>query len=174
MLLQEKELVQKARDGDREALEMLLYDNYKIVFGYLFKLTMNEETARDIAQEVMVRAIVNIGSFKGDSKFSTWLVTIASNIYRDNIRKNKRISDVEIENIKIEAADNVEATVINRDNINRLKKLLLQLPDEKRMVFILKHYYNYSYEEIAKILKCPVGTVRSRLHYCIMKLKDLI
>lgn len=174
MLLQEKELVQKAREGDREALERLLYDNYKIVFGYLFKLTMNEETARDIVQEVMVRAIVNIGSFKGDSKFSTWLVTIASNIYKDNIRKYKRISDVEIEKMKMEAKENVEATVINRDSINRLKELLSQMPDEKRMVFILKHFYNYSYEEIAKILKCPVGTVRSRLHYCITKLKDLI
>lgn len=172
--LEEKELLAKARSGDRQALETLLYDNYKIVYGYLLKLTMNEDATRDFTQEVMVKAITHIQSFTGSSKFSTWLISIASNAYKDSLRKNKRISDVEIEDIEMEAPDNVEEKVLARDSIIRLKKILMSIPQEKRQTFILKHFYSYSYEDIAKIQKCPIGTVRSRLHYCIKKLQELL
>lgn len=172
--MEEKELVARAHSGDRQALETLLYDNYKVVYGYLLKLTLNEDTARDFTQEVMVKAITHIKSFSGSSKFSTWLISIASNAYKDSLRKSKRISDVEIENIEMEAPDNVEEKVLIRDSISKLKEVLMEIPDEKRKAFLLKHFYSYSYEEIAGILKCPVGTVRSRLHYCVKKLQELV
>ena len=172
--MQEAELVCKARLGDKQALERLLYDNYKIVYGYLLKLTMNEELAKDITQDVMVKAITHIKTFYGNSKFSTWLISIASNIYKDSLRRNKKISDIQIENIDMEAPENVEKNVLMKDDIARIKRVLMDIPEEKRKAFILKHYYSYSYEEISKILKCPVGTVRSRLHYCIKKLKELL
>lgn len=172
--MDEKALLEKARLGDRKSLEMLLYDNYKIVFGYLLKLTLNEEVTKDLTQDVMMKAILNIKKFKGDSKFSTWLISIASNLYKDYIRKNKKISGTAIEDLSLADSQNIEQTVINKDTVKRLGKVLMELPYEKRMVFILKNYYDYSYDEISKILKCPIGTVRSRLHYCIEKLRSLI
>lgn len=174
MFLDEKVLLEKARSGDRKSLELLLYDNYKIIYGYLLKLTMNEELTKDITQEVMVKAILNIKKFKGDSKLSTWLISIASNLYKDSIRKNKYASSLKVEEITVKYSQNIEDSVINKDTIRRIENILKDLPYEKRMVFILKNYYDYSYEEISTILKCPIGTVRSRLHYCIKKLRSLI
>ncbi len=174
MFLDEKVLLEKARSGDRKSLELLLYDNYKIIYGYLLKLTMNEELTKDITQEVMVKAILNIKKFKGDSKLSTWLISIASNLYKDSIRKNKYASSLKVEEITVKYSQNIEDSVINKDTIRRIENILKDLPHEKRMVFILKNYYDYSYEEISTILKCPIGTVRSRLHYCIKKLRSLI
>ncbi len=174
MFLDEKALLEKARSGDRMSLELLLRDNYKIIYGYLLKLTMNEDVTKDITQEVMVKAIVNIKKFKGDSKFSTWLISIASNLYKDNIRKNKQTSSLSIEDLAVKDSQNLEDAVINKDTVRRIGNLLKDFPYEKRMVFVLKNYYDYSYEEISTILKCPIGTVRSRLHYCIEKLKSLI
>lgn len=174
MFLDEKVLLEKARSGDRKSLELLLYDNYKIIYGYLLKLTMNEELTKDITQEVMVKAILNIKKFKGDSKLSTWLISIASNLYKDSIRKNKYASSLKVEEITVKDSQNIEDSVINKDTIRRIENILKDLPYEKRMVFILKNYYDYSYEEISTILKCPIGTVRSRLHYCIKKLRSLI
>ncbi len=172
--MDEKELVARARSGDKKALETLLYDNYKFLLSFLLKLTMNEDTAKDFTQDVMVRAITHISSFSGSSKFSTWLISIASNAYKDSLRKNKRIADVEIEKLEIVDPDNVEEKVIINESMNNLNKSLLEIPEEKRKVFILKHFYNYSYEEISRILKCPIGTVRSRLHYCVKKLQELL
>lgn len=172
--MNEKALLEKARTGDRKALELLLYDNYKIVYGYLLKLTVNEELTKDLTQDVMMKAILNIKKFKGNSKFSTWLISIASNLYKDYVRKSKKISSTAIEELSIKDSQNIENDVVNKDTVNRVGKLLRELPYEKRMVFILKNYYDYSYEEIGEILKCPIGTVRSRLHYCIEKLRKLI
>lgn len=174
MFLDEKALLEKARSGDRKSLELLLYDNYKIIYGYLLKLTMNEEFTKDITQEVMVKAILNIKKFKGDSKLSTWLISIASNLYKDSIRKNKQTSSINIEDLSVKDYQNIEDSFINKDTVRRIESMLKDFPYEKRMVFILKNYYDYSYEEISTILKCPIGTVRSRLHYCIKKLRSLI
>jgi len=172
--LSEKALIEKAQSGDKKSLEVLLYDNYKIVYGYLLKLTMNEEITKDITQEVMVKAILNIKKFKGNSKFSTWLISIASNIYKDMLKKDKKVSRVDIEKTLIKNTQSLEDDIINKDTVKRIGEVLLKLPEEKRMVFILKNHFNYSYKEISKILKCPVGTVRSRLHYCIKKIRDFI
>lgn len=172
--MDEKALLEKARSGDRKSLELLLYNNYKIVYGYLLKLTMNEEVTKDLTQDVMMKAILNIKKFKGESKFSTWLISIASNLYKDYIRKNKKISSMNIEDLSVKDSQSIEETFINKDTVNRVGKLIMDFPYEKRIVFILKNYYDYSYEEISKILKCPIGTVRSRLHYCIEKLRSLI
>ena len=99
--MDEKTLLEKARSGDRKSLELLLYDNYKIVYGYLLKLTMNEEVTKDLTQDVMMKAILNIKKFKGESKFSTWLISIASNLYKNYIRKNEKTSNKTIEDLKI-------------------------------------------------------------------------
>ena len=169
--MNEEELLREAQRGNRSALESLLQENYKIIYGYTLKISMNEETARDLTQEAMLKAVLNIKKFKGNSKFSTWLVSIVSNLYKDKLRRN-RLKNVDFDKLDLHASENVEDSVINREEIGEIKKILMDMPEKKRMVFILKHYYNYSYEEISKILKCPVGTVRSRLHYCVKKIQE--
>lgn len=169
----EQELLSKARDGNRWALEQLLRDNYHIVYGYLLKLSMNEDLSKDITQEVMVKAITGIRKFRGDSRFSTWLISIASNTYKDSLKRRKAIP-TEMEKLNRAASQNTEEAILQKEEIRLLNKSLLELPDSQRKAFILKHYYNYSYEEIAKILGCPLGTVRSKLHYCISKLKNIM
>jgi RNA polymerase sigma-70 factor (ECF subfamily) len=170
--MEETRQVKRARAGDKKALEDLLYENCNSLYAYLLRLTMNEDIAKDISQEVMVKAILNIKGFKGRSKFSTWLISIASNSYKDFLRKNKRLSQIPVDNLSIRASDDPEKDLISKDRMSQLREALLKLPEEKRMVFILKHRYGYSYKEIGKIVKCPVGTVRSRLHYCIKSLKE--
>ena len=172
--MQEEELVRRARLGDKQALEALLYNNYRIVYGYLLKLTMNEDLTKDLTQDVMVKAITRINTFSGKGKFSTWLVSIASNAYKDNLRRNKKLSNVEFETMEVQSSCNVEETVLQKDEISKIKKVLLDIPAKKREVFILKHYYNFSYEDIAKILNCPIGTVKSRLYYCVRKLRQFL
>jgi RNA polymerase sigma-70 factor (ECF subfamily) len=118
--------------------DIIKNDNYKIIYGYLLKLTMNEELTKDITQEVMVKAILNIKKFKGQSKLSTWLISIASNLYKDSIRKNKYTSSLSVEELSIKDYQNIEESVINKDTIRRMESILKDLPYEKRMVFILK------------------------------------
>lgn len=167
-LVEEKALVQSAKAGDKEAMTLLINNNYNILKGYVIKLTGNTEEAKDIIQETLLRAIVNIDKFTPKYRFSTWLITIATNLYRDKLRRNKNILSFN-EEIEI-TKDNLENKVLNNILIKQALEILQELPYEKRTTFILKHYYNFTYEEIANIMKCPVGTVRSRLHNSIKTL----
>lgn len=169
-VMDESKLINDAKSGDKYALNLLITENYNIVLGYCIKMTGNISLAQDIAQEAMLKAVLNINKFTPDFKFSSWLIRIAINIYKDFLRKN-RITEC-IDDIDIFSENSVEDDIINKVRYKEVMKILLSLPYEKRAVFILKHYYGYKYEEISKIMNCPVGTVRSRLHYCIKYILD--
>ncbi|MDI6619809.1 MAG: RNA polymerase sigma factor SigY [Clostridiales bacterium] len=169
-MMDEAELVNDAKSGGREALNVLINENYNTVLGYCIKMTGNTSYAQDIAQETMLKAVLNIKKFRPDYKFSSWLIKIAVNTYRDFLRKN-RITD-SIDGVDLFEPVNIEGYVIDKMYCKQVMEILLSLPYKKRAVFILKHYYGYKYEEIAKIMDCPIGTVRSRLHYCIDYILD--
>lgn len=163
--MNEIELIEKSKQGDKSALNLLLSANYPILKGYIYKMTGDPHITEDMIQETMLKAILNISKFNPDSKFSTWLIKISINTYRDYLRKNK-ITET-IENLSNSTVLPIEESVINQFEYKEVIGILMSMSYEKRAVFILKHYYGYKYEEIASILNCPIGTVRSRLHNCI-------
>ncbi|MDP4090902.1 MAG: RNA polymerase sigma factor SigY [Bacillota bacterium] len=163
--MEEALLIEKSKAGDKWALNELLKANYSVLSGYVVKLTGDTHLAQDIVQDTLLKAVVNIKKYTPQGKFSTWLVAIATNTYKDHLRKNKRIEYLE-EDLPSGEYD-PERIVLENLEYKKVMQILLSLPYEKRSVFILKHYYGYKYEEIAEILKCPVGTVRSRLHNSI-------
>lgn len=164
--MDENELIIKSKQGNKSALNTLLTNNYPLLKGYIMKMTCDPHLTQDIVQDTMLRAVLNIEKFKPEAKFSTWLIAIATNLYRDYLRKNKNITFQE-EDPEIPSPESTEDSVINKLEYRAVMKILMEMPYEKRAVFILKNYYGYKYQEIADILKCPLGTVRSRLHNCI-------
>ncbi|MBZ9607738.1 RNA polymerase sigma factor SigY [Clostridium estertheticum] len=160
--MDELELINKAKDGNKIALNSLLKDNYNILKGYVIKMVGDPHLAQDIIQDALLKSVININKFEPRAKFSTWLIKIATNVYRDYLRKNKSFKLVE-ESLT-DKGKQVEDIVISNYEYKEIMKIILKLPYEKRAVFILKHYYGYKYEEISEILGCPLGTVRSRLH----------
>lgn len=165
--MDEAALIEKAKSGDKFALNTLLTENYEILKGYSIKMTGNPYKAQDIIQETMLKAILKLDKFVPKAKFSTWLIKIATNIYRDDLRKNKFLSLDPPDTYDEKSTENPEDESIRNLEYKEVMEVLQTLPYQKRACFILKHYYGYEYEEIAKILSCPVGTVRSRLHYAI-------
>lgn len=168
--MEEHELVIQAQNGNREALARLLHNNYEIVFRYLIKFTLDRITAEDITQDTMLRAIEKFDLYNSEkSKFSTWLITIAQNIYLDQLRKNKSQKKYVEEGDIVERL--IEKTDSYDDSWNRILCALSRLNEEARYPIILKHYYGYSYEEIAKKMKILTGTVKSRIHNGLKILK---
>ena len=163
--MDEIELINKAKEGNKSALNSLLKDNYNMVKGYTVKIVGDPHLAQDIIQDAMLKAVININKFEPRAKFSTWLIKIATNVYRDYLRKNKSFQL--IEQSLPDRGKQVEDIVIVNYEYKEIMKIILKLPYEKRAVFILKHYYGYKYEEISQILGCPIGTVRSRLHNAV-------
>lgn len=169
----EKLLVRRAKQNDKDAMEELFRMNYPILLGALVRIIGDVTIAEDIAQEAILRAIVNFERYQQRAKFSTWLITIALNTYRNKLRTKTR--EVSIESIgrtgTDSEAESAEDLALQRLAVDEATSLLEVLSPEKRQVFVLKHYYGFKYKEIADTDGCPIGTVRSRLHDSINMLK---
>ncbi|MCX8131913.1 MAG: RNA polymerase sigma factor SigY [Clostridia bacterium] len=163
-------LIGKARSGNQEALAQLLYLNYEFVYRYLVKFTLNVNIAEDLTQETMVKAIEKFHLYIPEkSKFSTWLIAIAQNIYLDGIRKHKREQKyIETDGIGEEFSSDSGG---HDDSWNRMLDELTKLSEEVRIPLVMKHYYGYSYEEIAVAMQIPLGTVKSRIHNGLKSLR---
>ena len=162
--LEERNLIKLAKKGDKRAIEVLVQRNYPILKGYMQKITLDPEVAADLTQETMIKAIAKIKKFKEQSKFSTWLITIGTNLYRDYLRKQRRLVLVDDPAV---FEQQLEVQSVSTAEVDFVDGLLARLPEEKRAVLILKHYFGYNYEEISEILDCPLGTVKSRMYYCL-------
>lgn len=166
----ERDLIDDAVNGNKNALATLLRDNYEIVFRYLLKLTLDKNVAEDITQEAMVRAIEKFELYNPDkAKFSTWLIAIAQNLFMDSIRRKKTEQGYVDRELQLE--DLYDVIKEHDENWDRTLEALHKLSDESRTPLVMKHYYGYSLNEIAKIMALPLGTVKSRIFNAIKALR---
>ncbi|MDN4524351.1 RNA polymerase sigma factor SigY [Fictibacillus fluitans] len=155
-------MIQQAKKGDQHALSLLLQQNYSILFHYLLKITMNRPLTEDLVQETMLKCIQKIGMYQEKAKFSSWLISIASHLYMDQIRKQKTEKKY---NEQFKQARNLKwKAKTSNEEWSELLDALSLLNEEIRIPLVLKHYYGYTYDEIGTLLKIPTGTVKSRTH----------
>lgn len=169
--MSESQWITAAKRGDDDALAHLLQENYLLVLKYLLKVTLNRANAEDLTQDTMIRAIQKIHLYdEKQSKFSTWLITIATRLYLDARRKRQRESTFLAE--EAGAARNLRWQVEQAaDSWPELMDALADLQSDVRTAIILKHYYGYAYDEIAEMMKIPSGTVKSRIHHGLQILR---
>lgn len=172
-MTREQDLVVSAQNGSSYALAQLLQDNYSIVLKYLIKLTLNEHDAKDLTQDTIIKAIKSINSFDSSkASFSTWLITIAKNLWLDSIRKkNVREKFFKKSQDSFELSTNQVDSFIESEEILRALKTL---SDKLRIPIIMKYNLGYSYDEIAKYLRIPIGTVKSRISNGVKALRKEI
>jgi RNA polymerase sigma-70 factor, ECF subfamily len=167
--MDEKELIKGAKKGDHKAFAVLFKENYPFLVKYLVKVTMNRDLAEELAQDTMAKCVEKIHLYNSKSKFSSWLMTIATNRFIDLQRKWKKERDWQQEEINLRK---MKWDMQSRnEEWNDLLEAMSKLSEEVRLPIVLKHYYGFSYEEIAGMVKLPEGTVKSRIHHGINSLR---
>ena len=136
--------------GDKVLFEKLYEDNYKIVYGYLFSLSKNETITEDLTSQTFLKAFSKISEFKGESKISTWLCQIAKNEYLQYLRRQKTEPIDEYTDILL--TDQIEDIVQDKSISIVIHKILHDLEEPYKEVFILKVFAELSYKDIACIL----------------------
>ena len=179
----EQELIQLCKDGDREAFNQLISQYQKQVFNIAYGMLSDYEDASDAAQEVFVKVYRSIASFKGQSSFSTWIYRICSNVCNDCLRKRQRRGiTVSIENededgkVSELPSDNPtpEESVMMNERQKAVRDAINSLSDEYREIIVYSDINQLSYDEISKIMKCPGGTVKSRLNRARNALRKIL
>lgn len=181
----EATLIAKSQQGDVEAFGELVSIYEKQVYTVAYRFMGNPEDASDLTQEAFVRAFRAISRFRGEASFKTWIYHIVANVCRDELRKRKKQAVVSLDApivtgdgyIAREQEDWSLAPERVYDSIElqeTIQQLLNQLIPEYRQVLVLREIQGFTYEEIANILECSLGTVKSRINRARKALRDLI
>ncbi len=167
--IDESEIIRKARDGDEKAFEFIVKKYQNRVANLIFKIIGDSSVVEDLTQEVFLRVIESLREYKFGSALYTWIYRITVNICIDEIRKRQRsraysLSDVLSQNPRAEPSYSpVEKVVEQRELRELIEKAISKLPVEYKTVIVLREFEDLPYEEIAKILKISIGTVKSRI-----------
>lgn len=170
-------IVQQVQSGDVAAFDRLMVKYRERVYGVVYNMTSNREDASDLTQDAFIKAFQSINRFQGQSSFFTWLYRIAINSTLTHLRKNRLRTFFSFE--KIDEEDRISADVIealtDKNGADRgtyvhelqekLNEAMQKLSIKHRTVVTLFEIDGLSHQEIANVMDCSVGTVRSRLHY---------
>ena len=170
------DLVQAAKEGDRAAFDELVRLTYADTYTLAFRLTGDEEDARDVVQESYLRAYRGLKRFRGDAQFTTWLYRITSNCAATHLGKRSRHRHEEIDDDvaddDLRLAANPEASLEAAALRDRLQVALLSLPPRLRAVVVLRDVYDLPHEAIAAELGISVSAAKVRLHRARRRLRE--
>jgi RNA polymerase sigma factor (sigma-70 family) len=174
--LTDEALVERVRQGYRDAYGVLVERHKNSVFTLIRCKVEDWETAEDLAQEVFLKLYRFLPGYRGDSQFSTWLYSLTLNTVKDHLKsKRRRPATTVMDTIRgwfAEAGQGPEEQAIKREEQETVTSILRSLPDKYRNILYLYHYRQMSYSEIALTLELPVKTVETRLYRGKKLLKD--
>jgi RNA polymerase sigma-70 factor (ECF subfamily) len=161
-------LVERIKEGDREAFVEITRIYQKKVYLLAYSYLRNNEDALDVVQDTFLRLYQKVDMFRSERNFQTWLLQIAKNLcidyYRKNYSRNKDYrSDKDVEEVNVPAQTDSNSHSFS-DTERVFKECLEKLTERQRLIFVMKHYNNLEYKEIAQIMRISVGTVKS-LHF---------
>jgi RNA polymerase sigma-70 factor (ECF subfamily) len=187
MTVTDEQLVKEVNQGNKNAFEVIVKRYYQKILNFMFHFLGDKELAKDLSQECFLRLFQNMGSFRGESKLDTFIYSIAKNLCFQHHRKARLLPnpgkscefDCDLNEVKDheketlpDATPNPLDAMINKETLSLVFKTISSLPLELRVVFILSEQQNLSYDEIAKILNCPTGTVGSRKWRAVKILRE--
>lgn len=169
-------LIARARTGDQDAFGELMQRHYALTFRLTHAIVRNEHDARDLCQDIWLKVWQDLPSFRGDATFTTWLHPIATRQAIDHLRKRRRWFDRFLPFLRNDeftsdtsahafvAPDDTRDALQQAEASERYERALATLPPHHRAALALRELQGLAYEDIARALGCPVGTVMSRLH----------
>ena len=177
------ELIEKCVQGDTAAFETLVLQYERKVFSVAYRFVGNKEDAEDLAQEAFIKVFKSLKSFRGEASFSTWLYHIVANVCRDALRKSSRrkedsldcaitTENGEIQREVMDLSLAPEPILEHKEQAAYLEQLISLLTPEYRAVIVMREIQGFSYEEIARLTGCSLGTVKSRLNRARRALRD--
>ena len=177
----DRSLVRRAQRGDEQAFAMLFQGHKKRVYSVCLLMTKDIAEAEDLTQEAFLQVFRSVGSFRGESAFSTWLYRVAVNSVLMKLRRRKAPPVLSLDEPVSSESPSLRREVGKADPhlsgaVDRiaLRRAMHELPDGCRKIFVLHEVEGYQHNEIAQMLDCSIGNSKSQLHKAKMKMRDLL
>jgi RNA polymerase sigma-70 factor (ECF subfamily) len=176
-------LMQRVREGDDEAFDLLMNRYQKPLKNFIYRMIPDAALAEELAQDVFVRIYLARNSYVPSARFSTWLFTVATNTTLKHIRKHKRMvreadlgrpGGTPLADLGVAGGDSA-LDLVEKEELGRLVRHALgRLPHKEKTALILRKYQDCSYQEIAEIMKCSVGAIKTHIHRGKLRLRELL
>ncbi len=178
----DEELLFRSLEGDPGPFEELVRRYEDRLYRYVYRLVGDASEAEDLFQQAFLRAYRKRHTFRRESRFSTWIYTIATNCCRDEIRRRSRQELEDGEELDRAVQDSPlferipgpDRQVHSREVACRVKEALEQLPDAQRTMLVLSHFEGMDYQSIAEVMGCSMGTVKSGVHRAKQNLRQML
>ena len=183
--IEDQVLVKRAQGGDSGAFDELVRRYQERIYATVYHMTANHEDANDIAQDSFIKAFQALKSFRGGSSFYTWIYRIAVNKTINFLKQRKHKHHFSLNDIDFNAENDPDLVALTSDKTpfraasltelqKKLNEALMKLSEPHRMVVVLHDVQGVSHDEIADIMDCNIGTVRSRLFYARQQLQGYL
>lgn len=181
-MLSDERLMERVKSGDAQAFDALLQRHGKALFNFIYRFVGNRQEAEDLTQDTFVRVLQSAPSFNSHQRFTTWAYHIATNLcidahrkaqYRQAVSLDERIGedDQTLGDTVPDPQANTEEMAQKHELRRDIRRAIRALPTEQRMVVMLNQYQGMTYQEIAEVLGCPIGTIKSRMHHALKALR---
>ena len=186
MIDTDKSLIEAHCKGDRNAFGEIVRRHGDSLLGYLMHMTGDREQAEDLFQETFKRVHEKSHTFKG-SRFKSWLFKIATNVTYDGFRKKQRTESRGVKvNFNTENSENMVSTTpadnsfnpsvatVKAEQVEQVRKAVESLPDKQKAALVMTYYQHLSYREVASVLDCSVGTVKTQMYRALKTLAQIL
>lgn len=171
---QDSGLIDSALAGAREAFDELVLKYQKPLYAMLYRMVRDPDDAADLLQKTFVKAFTGLAGFERRSSFKTWLYQIAINLAKNLYRERSRAVHVPIDDVVIGHNPKTLQRLIKREQKDRVRSAVAGLPEKQRLTLLLRIQERKTFEEIAGIMKCSVGTSKANYHHAVQKLKGMM
>ena len=174
--MEEEQLwIRQVLAGDKQAYANII-DKYKNqLYATILRMTKNPQDAQDLVQDAFIKVYRNLDKYDASGSFSGWLYRVAINHCMDEFRK-KRYStvQVEIDETKVVNREHPEVVFLKKEKSRQLERLIATLPEDERLIILLRYVNEISYEEISEVMDVPLSTVRNKLHRAKKKMRETV
>ncbi len=181
MRTSDEELMERCREGDMSAFELIVLRYKDAIFNLIYHFLADYHRSQDISQETFLRVLRNVDRYKPRNNFKTWLYRIAVNQCKNELRdrsRRKTLSlndpDMDVESLILDRYVSPDEVYERKEIRELVKNAVGELPEDQRMAIILREYQDLSYEEIAVALNCSLGAVKSKIHRARQNIKEML
>lgn len=172
---EERQWIEEVLAGNKQAYAQIINKYKNQLYATILRMTKNPQDAQDLVQEAFIKVYHQLEKFEGKGTFSSWIYRVAINHCMDEFRKKRyKMQQLEISEDQVMNPNHPEVIFLKKEKNRQLERLIGTLPEEERIIILLRYVNELSYSEISDLVEIPVSSVRNKLHRAKKKLRETI
>lgn len=172
---EENQWIQEVLAGNKQAYARIINKYKNQLYATVLRMTKNPQDAQDLVQEAFIKVYHQLDKYKGKGSFSSWIYRVTINHCMDEFRKKgHKIMKVKVDEDRVVNPNHPEVIFLKNEKSRQLERLIATLPEDERLILLLRYVNELSYSEISELMETPISNVRNKIHRAKKKMRDTV